>query len=108
MTLTDPGEPRQASVFWPPARPKTQFTSSSWMALRPGDIVLIRTEFHQTAGARVGAPVVPLDTGDEDFVAAPISSRERNSSRRVFIAASSLPRGDARNRTATLYKPGAL
>jgi hypothetical protein len=55
------------------------FTSSSWMTLRPGDVVLIRMEFHQTAAARVRPAAVLLDTGDEDFVAAPIISHERNS-----------------------------
>jgi mRNA interferase MazF len=34
-------------------------------------------EFHQTAGGKVRPAVVLLDTGDEDFVAAPVTSRPR-------------------------------
>ena len=49
------------------------------MTLRFGDVVLIRMDFHQTTGAKVRPAVVLLDTGDEDFVAAPITSRARNS-----------------------------
>jgi mRNA interferase MazF len=33
--------------------------------------------FHQAAGAKVRPAVVVLDTGDEDFVAAPITSHAR-------------------------------
>lgn len=49
------------------------------MTLQFGDVVLIRMDFHQTAGAKVRPAVVMLDTGDEDFVAAPITSQVRNS-----------------------------
>ena len=49
------------------------------MILRFGEVVLIRMRFHQTTGAKVRPAVVLLDTGDEDFVAAPITSQSRNS-----------------------------
>ncbi len=44
------------------------------MILRFGEVVPIRMEFHQTTGAKVRPAVVLLDTGDDDFVAAPITS----------------------------------
>ena len=49
------------------------------MTLRFGEIVLVRIQFHQAAGAKVRPAVVLLDTGDDDFVAAPISSQARHS-----------------------------
>lgn len=36
-------------------------------------------EFHQAAGAKVRPAVVLLDAGDDDFVAAPITSQPRTS-----------------------------
>src|SRR5277367_4974371 len=45
------------------------------MTLRPGEIVLIRIDFHQTPGGKVRPAVVLLDSGDDDFIAAPITSR---------------------------------
>jgi mRNA interferase MazF len=36
-------------------------------------------QFHQTSGAKVRPAVVLLDTGDDDFVAAPITSQLRHS-----------------------------
>jgi mRNA interferase MazF len=47
------------------------------MKLQLGDVVLLRMEFHQREGGKVRPAVVLLDTGDEDFVAAPITSRPR-------------------------------
>jgi mRNA interferase MazF len=47
------------------------------MTLRPGEVVLIRIEFHQRSGGKLRPAVVLLDSGDEDFVAAPITSRAR-------------------------------
>ena len=44
-----------------------------------GEVVLIRMQFHQTAGAKVRPALVLLDTGDDDFVAAPITSHARHS-----------------------------
>jgi len=49
------------------------------MILRFGDVVLVRMEFHQAAGDRIRPAVVLLDAGDEDFIAAPITSRRRYS-----------------------------
>jgi mRNA interferase MazF len=49
------------------------------MTLRFGEVVLIRMQFHQAAGAKVRPALVFLDTGDDDFVAAPITSQARRS-----------------------------
>jgi mRNA interferase MazF len=40
---------------------------------------VIRIEFHQTPGGKLRPAVVVLDAGDDDFVAAPITSRPRAS-----------------------------
>lgn len=45
--------------------------------MKLGDLVLLRMEFHQTAGGKVRPAVVLLDAGDDDFVAAPVTSRPR-------------------------------
>ena len=47
------------------------------MTLRIGEIVLIRMRFHQFTGSKVRPAVVLLDTGDDDFVAAPVTSQSR-------------------------------
>jgi mRNA interferase MazF len=47
------------------------------MKLQLGEIVLLRMEFHQTASGKVRPAVVLLDAGDDDFVAAPVTSRPR-------------------------------
>jgi mRNA-degrading endonuclease toxin of MazEF toxin-antitoxin module len=47
------------------------------MKLRFGEVVLLRMEFHQAAGGKVRPAVVLLDAGDDDFVAAPVTSRPR-------------------------------
>jgi mRNA interferase MazF len=49
------------------------------MILQFGEIVLIRMQFHQTTGAKIRPALVLLDTGDDDFVAAPITSQLRRS-----------------------------
>ena len=49
------------------------------MPLPFGEVVLIRMQFHQAAGAKVRPAVVLLDTGDDDFVAAPITSQNKHS-----------------------------
>ena len=49
------------------------------MTLRPGEVVLIRIDFHQTPGGKLCPAVVLLDSADDDFVAAPITSRFRSS-----------------------------
>src|SRR6266542_4359642 len=48
------------------------------MTLRFGEVVLIRMQFHQATGAKVRPALVLLDTGDDDFVAAPITSQLRH------------------------------
>ena len=45
------------------------------MPLHFGDIVLIEVPFHQVQGSKIRPATVVLDSGDEDFVAAPITSR---------------------------------
>jgi mRNA interferase MazF len=49
------------------------------MILRPGEIVLIRIDFHQTPGGKLRPAAVLLDSGDDDFVAAPVTSHFRAS-----------------------------
>lgn len=49
------------------------------MILQFGEVVLIRMQFHQATGAKVRPAMALLDTGDEDFVAAPITSQARHS-----------------------------
>jgi mRNA interferase MazF len=49
------------------------------MMLQTGDVVLIRMQFHQTQGSKIRPALVLLDTGDEDFVAAPVTSQPRSS-----------------------------
>ena len=45
------------------------------MTLRLGEVVLIRMLFHQAPGSKVRPALVLLDAGDNDFVAAPITSQ---------------------------------
>ena len=47
------------------------------MTLRPGEVVLIRIDFHQAPGGKVRPAVVLLDSADNDFVAAPVTSSRR-------------------------------
>ena len=47
------------------------------MRLSVREIVLTRIDFHQSAGGKVRPAVVLLDTGDDDFVAAPVTSLPR-------------------------------
>ena len=49
------------------------------MTLQFGEVVLISVQFHEGVGAKVRPALVLLDSGDEDFVAAPITSRDRHS-----------------------------
>jgi mRNA interferase MazF len=49
------------------------------MTLLLGEIILIRMVFHQSTGAKVRPAVVLCDTGDDDFIAAPITSVLRQS-----------------------------
>jgi hypothetical protein len=56
------------------------------MTLLPGEVVLIRIDFHQTPGGKVRPAVVLLDAGDDDFVAAPITSQPRGTDFEPFTA----------------------
>jgi mRNA-degrading endonuclease toxin of MazEF toxin-antitoxin module len=47
------------------------------MTLRFGEVVLIRIDFHQTPGGKLRPAVVLLDSRDDDFVAAPVTSQLR-------------------------------
>lgn len=47
------------------------------MRLSVCEIVLIRIDFQQSAGGKVRPAVVLLDSGDDDFVAAPVTSQPR-------------------------------
>src|ERR1017187_7497284 len=47
------------------------------MTLRPGEVVLIGIDYHQTPGGKLRPAVVLLDSADDDFVGAPITSRFR-------------------------------
>ena len=45
--------------------------------LQVGEVVLIRMQFHQAPGSKIRPALVCLDTGDDDFVAAPITSQAK-------------------------------
>ena len=47
------------------------------MTLRPGEVVLIRIDFHEGSGDKLRPAVILLDSADDDFIAAPITSRRR-------------------------------
>lgn len=47
------------------------------MKLRLGEVVLIRMEFNQVPGGKVRPALTLLDADDDDFVAAPVTSRPR-------------------------------
>ena len=47
------------------------------MTLRPGEIVLIRIDLHETLGGKLHPAAVLLDSGDDDFVVAPVTSCSR-------------------------------
>ena len=42
-----------------------------------GDVVLIGIRYHERPGSKFRPAVVLLDTGDQDFVAAPVTSQRR-------------------------------
>jgi mRNA-degrading endonuclease toxin of MazEF toxin-antitoxin module len=48
------------------------------MTLRPREVVLIRMDFHQRAGGKVRPAVVLLDSEYDYFIAAPVTSRPRD------------------------------
>jgi mRNA interferase MazF len=51
-----------------------------------GEVVLIRVPFHQAGGSKIRPAVVVLDTGDDDFVVAPVTSRARDSNFDLALA----------------------
>lgn len=55
------------------------------MTLRRGDVVLLQMQFHQAIGSKIRPAVVLLDTGDDDFIAAPITSQTRLSEYDLLI-----------------------
>ena len=55
------------------------------MTLQFGEVVLIDVQFHQATGAKVRPALVLLDTGDEDFLAAPVTSRARGTEYDVVL-----------------------
>lgn len=56
------------------------------MKFRRFEVVLIRIDFHQASGFKVRPAVVLLDTGDDDFLAAPVTSRPRQAELDFTIA----------------------
>ena len=56
------------------------------MKLPVAEVVLIRMQFHQAAGSKIRPALVLLDPGDEDFVAAPITSQPRASEFDLVVA----------------------
>ncbi|MBL8210153.1 MAG: hypothetical protein JNK87_05550 [Bryobacterales bacterium] len=48
------------------------------MKLQTGDVVLIRIQFHQVQRSKIRPALVLLDTGEADFVAAPVTSQYRS------------------------------
>ncbi len=57
------------------------------MDLSRGEIVLVEIPYHQVQGAKVRPAVVILDTGDEDFLAAPVTSQARAGNYEIAIGA---------------------
>jgi mRNA interferase MazF len=49
------------------------------MTLLTGEVVLIRMRFHQADSSKIRPALVLLDSGDQDFLAAPITSQQRTS-----------------------------
>ena len=47
------------------------------MKRRLGEVILTTMMFHQAGGSKVRPAVVLLDTGDNDFVGAPVTSQTR-------------------------------
>lgn len=56
------------------------------MKLQVAEVVLIRMQFHQATGSKVRPALALLDPGDEDFVAAPITSKPRASEFDLVVA----------------------
>ena len=47
------------------------------MTLRLAEVVLLRMRFHEGPGSKVRPALVVLDTGDDDVIVAPITSKPR-------------------------------
>ena len=56
------------------------------MKLRVAEVVLIRMQFHQAPGSKIRPALVLMDSGGEDFVAAPITSQPRASEFDLVVA----------------------
>ena len=56
------------------------------MKLQGAEVVLIRMRFHQAQGSKIRPALVLFDSGDEDFVAAPITSQPRTSEFDLVVA----------------------
>jgi mRNA interferase MazF len=56
------------------------------MKLQVAEVVLIRMQFHQAQGSKIRPALVLLDAGDDDFVAAPITSQPRQSEFDLMLA----------------------
>lgn len=56
------------------------------MKLQAGEVVLIRMQFHQAPGAKIRPALVVLDSGDDDFIAAPVTSQSRFSDYDLTLA----------------------
>lgn len=56
------------------------------MKLRVAEVVLIRMQYHQAPGSKIRPALVLIDTGDEDFIAAPITSQPRASEFDLVLA----------------------
>ena len=56
------------------------------MKLLAAEVILIRMQFHQVQGSKIRPALVLLDIGDDDFVAAPITSQPRTSEFDLIVA----------------------
>jgi hypothetical protein len=55
------------------------------MNLQFGDVVLVPLPFQEAVGEKVRPVVVVFDTGDSDFVVAPVTSTNRHSDFDLFL-----------------------
>lgn len=83
------------------------------MTLQAGDVVLVRIPFPQKAGGKVRPALIVLDDGDDDFVAAPVTSRDSRSQFDLPIVewqadGLNVPSVARLHKVATLYKNDIL
>src|SRR5258707_922352 len=81
--------------------------------MKLGNVVLTTVLFHQREGAKLRPAVVVLDSLDDDFVAAPVTSRERRSQFDVAIvdwsgAGLNVPSWIRADKLAVLPKAGII